>query len=56
MKKIRHFLCGFCARRYEKLVEDGVNEVDCECGAKAAKQLSAPKCFQNTVGKSPSVK
>lgn len=54
MKKLRRFKCGSCQREYEKLVKDEVDVVDCECGDKAVKQLSAPRCFGNTTGKSPS--
>lgn len=56
MKKIRHFICGSCQRRYEKLVGDEVLSVDCECGSKAARTLSSPRYFGNTTGKSPALK
>lgn len=54
MKKIRRFKCGSCLREYERLVKDDVMTVICECKGKAARMLAAPKCFNNTVGKSPS--
>jgi len=54
MKKIRRFKCGSCLREYERLVRDDVMTVTCECKGKAVRQLSNPKYFQNTVGKSPS--
>ncbi len=54
MKKLRRFKCGTCHRQYERLAKDDVTSITCECGAKAARMLAAPKCFSNTVGKSPS--
>lgn len=41
---------------HETFVKDEEKEVKCECGGIAVRQLSAPKCFQNTTGKSPSLK
>ena len=52
--KIRHFKCGSCQREYERLIADHVKVIMCECGKGAVRMLSAPKCFQNTTGKSPS--
>ena len=41
--------------KYEKLVKDDVKEIKCtNCNKTAARMLAAPRCFQNTVGKSPS--
>lgn len=54
MKKLRRFKCGACHKQYEKLVEDDVKSIECECKAKAARTVSAAKYFSNTVGKSPS--
>lgn len=54
MKKLRNFKCGTCQREYEKLVKDDVTSVECECGSKASRTISAPRCFGNTTGKSPS--
>ena len=56
MKKIRRFKCGSCQKEYERIVEDDVKTIDCECKSKAARMLAAPRCFSNTVGKSPSVR
>lgn len=49
-----NFKCGSCQRRYNKRVDSDTKVIDCECGGKALKQLSAPKYFSNTVGRSPS--
>jgi len=54
MKKLRRFKCGHCQREYEQLKHDDVKSVDCLCGKSAARTLSAPRYFGNTVGKSPS--
>lgn len=56
MRKMRDFKCGSCGKSYRKLVDDDVMAVECECGKKAARTLSAPRCFGNTTGKSPSSK
>ncbi len=53
MKKLRNFLCSSCGL-FERFVDDDIKEIECKCGEKAQRQLSAPKCFQNTTGKSPS--
>ena len=54
MKKLRKFKCGHCQREYEQFAEDDVMSIDCKCKSKAARMLAAPRCFQNTTGKSPS--
>lgn len=54
MLKIRDFKCENCHSLFEKWVRDTDRIIQCECGGVAVKQLSAPKCFQNTTGKSPS--
>lgn len=56
MKKIRYFKCSECSEIIERLVDDIVGAVDCTCGGMAIRQLSSPKCFQNTTGKSPSAR
>jgi len=56
MKILLNFKCASCQRRYQPLVERDTKEIDCECGSKATKQLSAPRSFGNTTGKSPSSK
>lgn len=53
MKKIRFFKCPN-NHISEHFVIDGVKVVECECGKGAHVMLSAPKCFGNTTGKSPS--
>ena len=56
MKKLRVFKCGSCGKQHEKLVSDDVLSVECLCKEKATRMLAAPRCFQNTTGKSPSVR
>ena len=57
MKKLRDFSCDKCTHKFESFVEDSQVMLSCiKCGSEAYRRLSAPKCFQNTVGKSPSVK
>ena len=59
MKKLRIFKCevGNCKLEQERLVADHVKIVECEkCKGKATKQLSAPRSFGNTTGKSPSTR
>jgi len=53
MKKIRYFKCD-ASHFTERLVEDNITLVKCECGEESKRQLSAPRCFQNTTGGSPS--
>ena len=55
MKKLRVFKCA-CGQRIERLVKDDVRVVKCECGKDAERTLSAPRCFGNTTGSSPSVR
>lgn len=56
MKKYRNFRCEH-DHITEQRVEDDVLIVDCtKCKGEAKRMLSAPKCFQNTTGKSPSAK
>lgn len=54
MRKIRNFKCDKCQSHFEKLVEDESKIVACPCKGWAKRQLSAPRCFGNTTGKSPS--
>lgn len=55
MKKLRDFKCDKCGHRFESFVEDSQQWLSCiKCGGESYKQLSAPKYFGNTVGKSPS--
>ena len=54
MKKLRHFKCSETSEIIERLIEDETRIVECECGGIASRQLSAPRSFGNTTGKSPS--
>ena len=56
MKKLRRFLCMSSQQTIERIVRDDQLNAKCDCGSMALKQLSAPRCFSNTVGKSPSVR
>ena len=51
-----NFKCGSCQRKYEKRVDSDTQTIKCECGSKAVRQISSPKCFSNTVGSSPSAR
>ena len=53
MKKLRVFKCP-CGQRIERLVKDDVRVIKCKCGKDANRTLSAPRCFGNTTGGSPS--
>jgi len=55
MLKYRDFRCQVCGAWSERMVKDEVKEIEClKCAGVASRMLSAPKCFQNTTGKSPS--
>ena len=54
MKKLRYFKCSESSELIERLVEDDMRVIECECGGLASRQLSAPRSFGNTTGKSPS--
>jgi|GEM_PF-2932371 len=53
MKKLRFFKCSD-DHYTEKLVVDEVKSIECHCGKFAPRQLSAPRHFGNSTGKSPS--
>ena len=53
MKKFRNFKCVETGEVFERLVQDDITIVMCKCKGLANRTLSAPRCFQNTVGKSP---
>lgn len=54
MKKLRHFKCEN-EHVTERFVKDETRTIYCEeCGKDAKRMLSAPRCFTNTVGASPS--
>jgi predicted nucleic acid-binding Zn ribbon protein len=54
MKKLRYFKCVLCNQVTEVLVKDDTLTVKCECNGEARRMLSAPRCFGNTTGGSPS--
>ena len=56
MKKLRKFKCASCHKAYEKLIKDDILVIECDCGSKANRTLSAAKYFSNTVGKSQALK
>lgn len=56
MRKLRNFKCQNTNIVFERFVNDDTSELECKCGAIASRTLSAPKCFSNTTGKSPSCK
>jgi len=53
MKKLRNFKCSETGVVFERIVEDEQIIVECKCKGLANRSLSAPRCFQNTVGRSP---
>lgn len=55
MKKLRTFKCEPCNQQHERLVEDDDTVTCLDCGEECKKMLSSPKCFSNTVGRSPAV-
>ena len=55
MKKLRNFKC-LDGHIFEKLVTDNVTQLTCDCGKESKRMISAPRCFGNTTGKSPSTR
>ena len=49
-----NFKCSSCQRRYQLLIDSSTKVVDCECGGKALRQLSAPKFVGNSCGNNAS--
>jgi len=49
-----NFKCGSCQRKYNKRVDSDTKVIDCECGGKALRQLSAPKFTGNSCGNNAS--
>ncbi len=45
MKKIRSFKCQDCETQFERMVEDSVTIVKCECKGEAKRMLSAPNAL-----------
>lgn len=56
MKKLRHFRCSESNETIERFAKDDELVIKCECNGLASRLLSAPRCFSNTTGKSPSVR
>ena len=56
MKIMARFKCDDCGIIRERRIEHDIKEIECECGCVMNKMLSAPRCFQNTTGRSPSAK
>lgn len=56
MRKLRNFKCQKSNVLFERFVNDDIDKLLCKCGVIASRTLSAPKCFSNTTGKSPSCK
>ena len=54
MLKFRDHRCQTCLKITERMMRDNIKNILCECGGVATRILSAPKCFQNTTGRSPS--
>lgn len=50
-----NFKCS-CGEITEKLIDSKAKSIECKCGEVAVKMLSAPRCFQNTTGGSPSTR
>ena len=53
MKIMANFKCSTCKRVVERRIENDVKKIECECEGVMIKMLSAPRCFNNTVGSSP---
>ena len=56
MKKLRNFKCDETGEVFERIVSDEITIVMCKCKSEAHRTLSAPRCFGNTTGKSPSTR
>ena len=55
MKKFFNFECVECKHVENEYVDSSVDSTDCvKCDNMTKRTLSAPKCFQNTLGRSPS--
>ena len=55
MRKIRLFYCETCGTKDDRFVDDETTEVICtKCESPAQLQLSTPKYFGNSTGRSPS--
>ena len=57
MQKLRDFKCDTCNHVFELFAHDSELLKAClKCNGESYRQLSAPKCFQNTTGRSPSAR
>jgi len=56
MKKLRWFKCLSSNEKHEKLVEDNIKTIICNCGSQANRAISAAKYLNNTVGKYPAIR
>lgn len=55
MKKLRNFKCKECEHAHTQFASDETIIVNCpECKGESELTLSAPKYFNNSVGRSPS--
>ena len=55
MKLYRNFKCNSCETEYkDKLIDSGVESIECECGEQAVKTLSTTKFTGNSCGKNAS--
>ena len=54
MRKFRNFKCKECDKVQERLVDDDVKDLKCDCGGDSELSISAPKYFGNSTGRSPS--
>jgi hypothetical protein len=51
---LRNFKCSETKEQFERFAQDDERVVECKCGGLASRQLSAPRHFGNTTGRSPS--
>jgi hypothetical protein len=56
MKIMLNFKCSCGLILHDQRVESDTKAITCECGKVANKMLSAPRCFGNTTGGSPSTR
>lgn len=54
MRKLRFFKCSETGEVFEKFADDDERIIKCSCGGLSERQLSAPRSFGNTTGRSPS--
>jgi len=54
MKKLRNFKCQSCESITERMVQDDIKSIECQCGNEAHRTLSAPKFTNNSCGNNAS--